>query len=150
MRFYQLYQSLLAYHVVTIDHTILTRCTFPESRKSHDKFRDLVTTANLTVINRLSRQSLKSPYSIIRYFQQQDSNWEASSRQNCYAAGQSSAERASDKDSLLRIDLQKLSLKDVSACKFPHVCKSSYTVHSVTFGPNTSRTYLARIISQII
>ena len=28
-------------------------------------------------------------------------HWEAYSRQSCYAAGQSSAERASDKDSLL-------------------------------------------------
>ena len=77
-------------------------------------------------------------------------NWEACSRQSCYAAGQFSAERASDKNSLLRIVLQKLGLKDVSACKFPQVCKSGYTVCSVTFGPNPSRMYLARIISQII
>ena len=77
-------------------------------------------------------------------------HWEVYNRQNCDAAGQSSAERASDKDSLLRIVLQKLSLKDVSACKFPHVCKTGYTVHSVTFGPNPSPTHLARIFSQII
>ena len=51
-------------------------------------------------------------------------HWEAYSRQSCYAAGQSSAERASDKDSLLRIVLQKLSLNYVAACKFPHVWKS--------------------------
>ena len=51
-------------------------------------------------------------------------NWEACSRQSCYAAGQSSAERTSDKDSLLRIVLQKLSLNYVAACKFPHVWKS--------------------------
>ena len=77
-------------------------------------------------------------------------NWEAGSRQSCYAAGQFSAQRASDKDSLLRIVLQKLSLKDVSAWKFPHVCKSGYTVHSVTFETNSSRAYLARLFSQII
>ena len=77
-------------------------------------------------------------------------NWEACSRQSCYAAGQSSAELASDKDSLLRIVLQKLSLKDVSAWKFPHVSKSGYTVHSVTFDPNRSRTHYARIFSQVV
>ena len=132
MRFYQLYQSLLACHVVTIDHTIQTRCTFPESRKSHDKFRDLIATAISTLINRLSRQSLKSPYSSIRYSQQQDSHWEASSRQRCYAAGQYSAECASDKDSLLRIVLLKLSPQDFSACKFPHVCKTGSMAYSVT------------------
>ena len=77
-------------------------------------------------------------------------NWEACSRQSCYAAGQSADERASDNDSPLRIVLHKLSLKHFSACKFPNACKSGYTVLSVTFGPNASRTYLARIFSQII
>ena len=77
-------------------------------------------------------------------------HWEAYNRQSCYPAGQSSAERASDKDSLLRIVLQKLSLNYVAACKFPHVWKSGSTVHSVTFGPNPSPTHLARIFSQII
>ena len=113
-------------------------------------FGDLVTTVSSTVINRFSRQSVESPYSIIRYFLQQDSNSEASSRQNCYAAGKSSAECASDKDSLLRIVLQKNSLKYESACKFPHVYKSGNTVHSVTLGPNPSPTHVARIFSQII
>ena len=126
------------------------RCPFPERHKSHDRLRDPVPTAISTVIHSFSRQSLKSPYSIIRYFQQWDSNWEASSSQSCDAVGQSSAERTSHKVSLLRIVLQKISLKYVSGCKFPHVCKSGYTVHSVTFGPNPSPTHLARIFSQII
>ena len=85
--------------------------------------------------------SLKSPFSTIRYFQQQDSNWEASSRQNCYAAGQSSAECGSEKDSLLRIVLRKLSPQEFSACKFPLVCKSGYTVHPVIYWANPSRTH---------
>ena len=68
-------------------------------------------------------------------------HWEAYSRQSCYAAGQSSAERASDKDSLLRIVLQKLSLTDVTSCEITNVCKTVYTVHPVTFAPNPSRTH---------
>ena len=79
-----------------------------------------------------------------------DSNWEASSRQSCDAVGQSSAERASEKVSLLRIVLQKLNVTDVSSCEITDVCKSGYTVHSVTLGPNSSPTHLARIFSQII
>ena len=68
-------------------------------------------------------------------------NWEACSRQSCYAAGHSSAECASEKASLMRIVFRKLILKDASACKFPQVCKSGSTVCSVTIGPNPSRTH---------
>ena len=68
-------------------------------------------------------------------------NWEACSRQSCYAAGQSSAEAASDKVSPLAIVLQKFSLTDVTSCEISNDCKSGYTVHPVTFGPNPSRTH---------
>ena len=57
------------------------------------------------------------------------------------AAGQCSAKRGSDKVSLLHIVLQKISLKDVSSCEITNVCKSGYTVHPVTFGPNPSPTH---------
>ena len=70
-----------------------------------------------------------------------DSNWEASSRQSCDAVGHSSAERASEKVSLLRIVLQKLNVTDVSSCEITNVWNSGYTVHPVTFGPNPSRTH---------
>ena len=68
----------------------------------------------------------------------------------CYAAGESSGERASEKVSPLGIVLQKLTLIEVSSCEITDVCKSGYTVHSVTLGPNPSPTHLARIFSQII
>ena len=113
-------------------------CSFPETPKSYEKFHYPITIANSTAIQKLSRQVIKLPYFVIRQFQPIGSNWQASSRQSCYAAGQSSAEAASDKVSPLAIVLQKLSLTDVTSCEISNDCKSGYTVHPVTFGPNPS------------
>ena len=112
--------------------------SFPERHKSNDKFSDHAATAKFTAIHQLSLQALKPPYSIIRCFQHNGSNWQTSSPQSCrsmfcetwlrqsFPIAHRFAENQPERRFFMR-NYERL--------------QSGYTVHPVTFGPNPSPTH---------